>query len=1204
MPNHLSALELHGYKTFANETTFKLPGMVTAIVGPNGSGKSNIADSIRWVLGEQSYSLLRAKKTEDMIFSGSDQRSRAGLASVSITFNNEDNWLPIDYSEVVLTRRAYRNGQNEYLINNQRVRLKDFHELLATTGLGDRNYTIIGQGLVDVALAIRPDERRKLFEEAAGIGLYRERKEESIKRLDTTRRNLDRVLDILSEIRPRLRSLEKQAGKIAEYKRIQSDLQLNLREWYGYYWFKAQDELIRAKSTFKEQERQIDEFREKQALNQSNLLSLSKDLHEKREKLNFIHAELGRHHSDSEALNLKLAVLEERERSLTGLLKNLDIAKIGFEEGICSKQNEILDADKDLISQKLELEENKNQLSIVVDSLTQRITAKKQQEKSINELQKSIVVLEKKSITLIAKQDEFKYRIEEYLSGVDQKSKNISTLDNRMKSLLQKKSGISTQLLEKQSSLEEQIQNIFVNQKQVLSSEAEVVELKDHIEELIKEKTRLAVKLDMISQSEQALSDFSAGAKSLLQSKKDRKIDFDIHAINKEIIVPERYETAIAAALGDAIDVLRLKVPRLELDVLKEIEENTSGRVAIISNLGVKSHNVDIKAVHKDLIIGRASDLIKYPDNLAEIIVALLGHVYVVPDKQTALELISILPTPSRLVTLDGDLFLGNGVIYLGIEKGSNKIGIPRQKIELKELSIQITETISLNSQLLDKKESKFRELKGEQASLKENEMILLKELKEFNDLLITTDLELSNISEQNEWFTSQKLMDLSKVKELSKLLISADQDLQDSEKKINEFRKELELQTLKLSELPLDELQALVYKFETDNAIAQQKFKFTESILSGMQKQLTIDKEHLFDNEKKIDLASEQLRAIMLEKSEVYKKLESINFRISELQSGNTKFIEKELRDLENNYAKIQSLDSDLQRETLLKERLFTQASLDLTLKNEKLSSLKERIEDDFGMVNYEYSQNIEGSSPLPFKDIVIESLPQKYDLPDSIGENVKELKNQLRKIGAINPEAQVEYEEVKTRFNFLSDQTKDLEKASTDLRKVIEELDALMVRDFVKTFKAVNSEFSQLFTRLFNGGSAKLTISDESDPIESGIEIEAKLPGKREQGLALLSGGERSLAAVALVFALLKVSPTPFCVLDEVDAMLDESNVGRFCDLLLELSRSTQFILITHNRTTVQVADVIYGVTMGRDSSTQVLSLKLDEVDQSYVE
>lgn len=1204
MPKHLSALELHGYKTFANETTFKLPGMVTAIVGPNGSGKSNIADSIRWVLGEQSYSLLRAKKTEDMIFSGSDQRSRAGLASVSITFNNEDNWLPIDFSEVVLTRRAYRNGQNEYLINNQRVRLKDFHELLASTGLGDRNYTIIGQGLVDVALAIRPDERRKLFEEAAGIGLYRERKEESIKRLDITRRNLDRVLDILSEIRPRLRNLEKQAGKIAEYKRIQSDLQLNLRDWYGYYWFKAQDELIKAKSTFKEQERQIEELREKQSINQSNLLNLSKDLQVKREKLNYFHAELGKLHSDSETLNLNLAVLEERERSFTVLIKNLEIEKIGFEEGKKSKQNEMVDTNNDLISQKLELEEIRNQLSIVVDSLTQRITERKQQEKTINDLQKSIVVLETKSITLIAKQNELKFRIAELNSGVDQKNKNISTLNTRVESLLQKKTEISTQLIEKQSSLNELIHKISANQQQVQSSEAEVVELKNQIEELIKEKTRLLVKLDMISQSEQALADFSAGAKSLLQSKKDHKIDLDFHAINKEIIVPERYETAIAAALGDAIDVLRLKVPRIELDLLKIIEENTSGRVAIISDLAIESSNTDTKVAQKDLIIGRASDLINYPSDLAEIITALLGNVYIVPDKATALELINSYPTPNRLVTLDGDLFLGNGVIYLGKEEGSNKIGIPRQKIELRDFANQIIETISLKSNLLNKKELIFRGLKDEQATLKEKESNIIKELKEFSNLIIATDLEMSKVSEQKEWFASQKLVDLSKVKEFSQLLITTEKDLKATGKKIEEMRKELEMQSSKLSALPLDELQALVYKFETDNAIAQQKFKHTESILMGINKQLTIDEEHLLDNKNKINLASQQLKEIKIQKSEIYKKLEYINLRISELQTGDTKLIENDLKDLEIEYAQIQSLDSDLQKETLLKERLFTQASLDLTLKIQKLENLKEHIEDDFGMVNYEYSQNMEGSSPLPFKDFVIETLPQKYDLPDSTGEIIKTLKNQLRKIGAVNPEAQVEYEDVRQRFNFLNDQTKDLEKASNDLRKVIEELDALMVRDFVKTFKAVNSEFSQLFTRLFNGGSAKLTISDESDPIDSGIEIEAKLPGKREQGLALLSGGERSLAAVALVFALLKVSPTPFCILDEVDAMLDESNVGRFCDLLLELSRSTQFILITHNRTTVQVADVIYGVTMGRDSSTQVLSLKLDEVDQSYVE
>ena len=1204
MPNHLSALELHGYKTFANETTFKLPGMVTAIVGPNGSGKSNIADAIRWVLGEQSYSLLRAKRTEDMIFSGSDQRSRAGLASVSITFNNEDNWLPIDYSEVVLTRRAYRNGQNEYLINNQKVRLKDFHELLASTGLGDRNYTIIGQGLVDVALAIRPDERRKLFEEAAGIGLYRERKEESIKRLDTTRRNLDRVLDIISEIRPRLRSLEKQAGKVAEYKRIQSDLQLNLREWYGYYWFKAQEELVGAKSNFKEQEKQIELLREKQSTNQDDLLNLGKDLQLKREQLNHFHAELGSLHSDSELHNLNLAVLEERERSFIGLIKNLEVEKISFEEGIRSKQEELLNANEELISQKLEFEEIRSQHISAVDALTKRISERKQHEILSDGIRKNLVTLETKSITLKAKKNELQNRIDEINTGVNQKSKNISALTTRVKGLLQKKSDLSSKLKEKQSSLDELKQIIFINQENILFSESEILKLKNKIEELSKEKTRLSVKLDMISRSEQALADFSAGAKSLLQSKKDHKIDLDLIVINKEIVVPEIYETAIASALGDAIDVLRVKVPRMELDIIQKIEDHSSGRVAIISKTEMAGNDGELISGQKDLIIGRASDLIKYPEDLADIIKALLGNVFIVPDKQIALELINKFPSESRFVTLDGDLFLGNGVIYLGKGESSNKIGLPRQKIELKELSDQILDNIKEISHSLDEKESKFTDFKEELSSLKETELQHLNEIKEINNSLITTDLEFSKVSEQIDWFTSQKLLDESRVNEFSEVLHSVGQDLQDTEKNTEELRKELETQSSLLSALPLDELQAAVYRLETDNAIAQQKFIHTETILSAIQKRITVDQEQLLNCNNKIQKSTSQFKEIQREKSEIHEKLEKINIQISELQSGKTKIIDKELQELEIKYQLIQSLDSTLQKEALLKERLFTQASLDLTLKNEKLESLKEHIEDDFGMVNYEYSQNIEGSSPLPFKDILIETLLQKFELPESLGETIKDLKNQLRKIGAINPEAQSEYEEVKQRFNFLSEQIKDLEKASTDLRRVIEELDILMVRDFVKTFKAVNLEFSHLFTRLFNGGSAKLTISDESDPIESGIEIEAKLPGKREQGLALLSGGERSLAAVALVFALLKVSPTPFCVLDEVDAMLDESNVGRFCDLLLELSKSTQFILITHNRTTVQVADVIYGVTMGRDSSTQVLSLRLDEVDQSYVE
>jgi len=312
MPTKLASLTLHGYKTFAQKTNFDFPARITAIVGPNGSGKSNVADAIRWVLGEQSYSLLRAKKTEDMIYNGSDQRARAGMASVSITFDNEDNWLPIDYSEVVLTRRAYRDGANEYLLNNQRVRLKDFYELLAKTGLSERTYTIIGQGLVDLALSIRPDERSKLFEEAAGIGLYRSRKEEALKRLEVTQRNLERAQDILNEIKPRLRSLEKQAARAREFLALQENLQDKLRLWYGYYWYKAQKDLTAVKAQYESSQAACTTIQIQMESKHAEAEALKEQINRESEGLNVLRAEIAALQQQIQANVQSKAILVER----------------------------------------------------------------------------------------------------------------------------------------------------------------------------------------------------------------------------------------------------------------------------------------------------------------------------------------------------------------------------------------------------------------------------------------------------------------------------------------------------------------------------------------------------------------------------------------------------------------------------------------------------------------------------------------------------------------------------------------------------------------------------------------------------------------------------------------------------------------------------------------------------------------------------
>ena len=369
MKPRLKALELHGYKTFASKVQFEFPGNITAIVGPNGSGKSNISDALRWVLGEQSYTLLRGKKTEDMIFSGSDQRPRAGMASATVVFDNEESWLPIDYSEVSVARRAYRDGNNEYLLNKQRVRLKDISELLAQSGLAERTYTIIGQGLVDAALSLRPEERRRFFEEAAGIGLFRSRREESINRLDATRRNLERVQDILSELEPRLKSLERQAKKADEFDHVKADLHILLKDWYGFHWQNTQKELLRCREILKNQEDRVRIAREKRLSIEEKVQETRGKLVIVREQLSAWHLESAGFHSSMEKTSKELAVLDERQRSLEGLTVSIQSDITRDEDQIVSKEQQLtaLLDEKTRLAQ--ELAESQEQLDIAQKQL-------------------------------------------------------------------------------------------------------------------------------------------------------------------------------------------------------------------------------------------------------------------------------------------------------------------------------------------------------------------------------------------------------------------------------------------------------------------------------------------------------------------------------------------------------------------------------------------------------------------------------------------------------------------------------------------------------------------------------------------------------------------------------------------------------------------------------------------------------------------
>ena len=425
MPSRLKSLELHGYKTFANRTLFEFAGAVTAVVGPNGSGKSNIADSLRWVLGEQTYSLLRAKKTEDMIFSGSENRPRAGMASATITFDNNDDWLPIDFGEVAITRRSYRDGQNEYLINGQRVRLRDVSELLSNSGLAERTYTVIGQGLVDAALALRADERRRLFEEAAGIGLHRSRHEESLRRLDATRRNLERVQDILAELRPRLRSLERQARRAQEYEQVRADMRVLLREWYGYHWHRAQNELAEAHDAVRTHEVRLEQDRREQALHDQKLSTLRQRIQEFRGDLNVWHKRLAEMHSHRETLGRELAVAEERERSIQAQVEHAQVDLLNQGEEIGFQQEQLAAAVQEFERLEDEMREARSQAE-----LSRQALAERQAEHALSEA--SLEKARQHLSTLNARQGELKARQAERAAQLERTHKSLKEAEGAL----------------------------------------------------------------------------------------------------------------------------------------------------------------------------------------------------------------------------------------------------------------------------------------------------------------------------------------------------------------------------------------------------------------------------------------------------------------------------------------------------------------------------------------------------------------------------------------------------------------------------------------------------------------------------------------------------------------------------------------------------------------------------------------------------
>jgi chromosome segregation protein len=833
MPSRLKSLELQGYKTFASRTVFEFAGSITAVVGPNGSGKSNIADSLRWVLGEQSYSLLRGKKTEDMIFSGSEQRARASMASATIVFDNGDGWLPIDFAEVAITRRAYRDGENEYLLNGQRVRLRDVSELLAQSGLSERTYTVIGQGLVDAALALKAEERRRLFEEAAGIGLHRSRREEALKRLETTRRNLERVQDILAELQPRLRSLERQARRTQEYEQVKADLRVLLREWYGYHWHRAQRELTEAIESARHQEIQLEAARSQQAALDERLSGSRSVVQELRAQLSDLHRRSAELHFQREGLSRDLAVSDERLRSARQQHQNTLDELSRLQEDIGLHQERLAAAEEESARLAVELEEARTQAVSVRKALQARQAERSQVERQVQSARQGLGALTARQSHLQARLAERQSQAERQAQALQGASRALQQAERELGNAELRLVQVSRGNQEARDSLQAAEDALHNQRRRQAEVEAERKEALEHRSAVNAEAARLRAQLEVLEQAENALTGYANGARLLIQAARQSRLDGALGAFSTHLEVPAEIETAIAAALGEFVDAVLLEgIDSAEAAL--NLLEGASARAALLPLACLQpGPRPDIAA---EGVLGIASELVNAPADLQPALDLLLGQVLVVRDRSTAQKAIQDQSVGTRAVTLRGEVFYANGQIVAGLDKKPGLLSRPRQRRELLERLAEVEGLLQGIDQQMTELNRSLEELRSAAEKLGREAAQARRQEESLQTALKQAELAVEKAQRQAQWQGEQRKR-LEAEQEQGKLETSKITDeLSPLDNEIERARQILREHNVVLNGLSLDEFQTQAAHWNTRAAVAERSVQEAQNRQSERQ--------------------------------------------------------------------------------------------------------------------------------------------------------------------------------------------------------------------------------------------------------------------------------------------------------------------------------------------------------------------------------
>ncbi len=1182
----LKALEVQGFKTFPDKTRLDFTDGITAVVGPNGSGKSNISDAIRWVLGEQSAKSLRCSKMEDVIFNGTRQRKKTGYAQVTLSVDNSDRALRYDGDEVSVTRRFYRSGNSEYLINNAAVRLQDIHELFMDTGLGRDGYSMIGQGKIDSIVSTKSEDRREIFEEAAGISRFRYKKADAEKRLDKTEENLVRLRDIMSELEGRVEPLRIQSEKAKsylEYAEEKRSLEIAL-------WLKT---LEKSSASIREQDDRISAARTQYEDTEEALRRITAESEKIfSEQNNFtaradtIRGEISSNDEQSADKKSQISVLRN------DILHNKQtIERINFEnDSIIKSGDEIyreIEEKKNIIKENtIRLEEHRKALEKYTEELESIKSRESMSSEKIDEINAVVAEFTEKMsdakiryMTSSSSSDELTGRIDIIENTLKARSSQTQTLKN----IISDYNKMRNDCIENIDKLNSEIREIQITAEKK-SNECD--ELKVRTDKFRLDSEQLFRKAKILEELERNLEGFTRSVKIIMREAKKGVLKGIHGPVSRVIKTPAKYSTAVEIALGAAMQNIVTESDSDAKQAIAYLKKNDGGRATFLPISIIKGRELNERNLEScDGFVGIASKLCSCDECYKDILSNLLGRIVIAKDIDCAAEIAKKYSYRFRVVTLDGQVVNSGGSLTGGsLAKNAGLLGRAAEIEKITDDARRLSDLAKREESNYNTSRSELEKIIGSLNTLKERLSVMTEDKIKIEAEIKSRTTELNNTEKSLDEIQREHEESMLRLEELKTLMENSHREIEEYNEKIKENE---------------DIVQTLA---GSRNDFVLRRESVAEKIQELRIKVLTLEKDiSSAENEIesagiRIDSSGEKIRLNKKEISELTSKNESTDKKIEQL--------EKDIECIAERNTELRQAIEKFNNEKMLLEKRASE------LRQNEREKISEREN-----INGELARLEERRSGLQNQyDEIVGKLWEEYELTKREAEStaieiddtgkarrrLAELKQKIKALGSVNVSAIDEYKEVKERYEFLKVQIGDVEKSKSELLRLIGDLTKQMHEIFVERFNLINQNFSSTFVELFGGGKASLSLTDPENILTSGIEISVEPPGKLVSHIELLSGGEKALVAISLYFAIMKVSPAPFCVMDEIEAALDDVNVYRFAAYLRRMNDKTQFICITHRRGTMEEADVLYGVTMQDRGISKLLELRASEVEQ----